>query len=147
MISPNFHVVLQNSASYSKEIKGRQEKKKRKNQKGKGAGKKERKGWKEGRQRKRKKLTCSLQFWVSPFKTGNDLCTRLTTFADILHKFEKFSLHNIENHVLASSFFRWYYNASEEKEMDGIDSTIIFQVHTVKADGVLHPLRTILQFQ
>lgn len=65
----------------------------------------------------------------------------------MLHGFEKFTLHNIENHVVASSFFRCYYNASEEKEMDGIDSTIIFPVLTVTADGVLHPLRTILQFQ
>lgn len=32
MISPNFHVVLQNSAFYSKEIKGRQEKKKKKSE-------------------------------------------------------------------------------------------------------------------
>lgn len=31
--------------------------------------------------------------------------------------------------------------------MDRIDSSIIFTVHTVKADGVLHPLRTILQLQ
>lgn len=83
---------------------------------------------------------------MSPFKTGNDPCTRLTT-SDILHGFEKFSLHNIENHVVASSFFRCYYNASEEKEMDGIDSTIIFPVLTVKADGVLNPLGAILQFQ
>lgn len=65
----------------------------------------------------------------------------------MLHEFEKFSLHNIENHVVASSFFRCYYNASEEKEMDGIDSTTIFPVLTVTADGFLHPLRTILQFQ
>lgn len=104
-------------------------------------GRRKGKGWRE-RQR-----TYNLQFLVSPFKAGNDPCTRLTTFADILHGFEKFSLHNIENHVLASSFFRCYYNASEEKEMDGIDSTTIFPVHTVKADGVLHPLRAIPQFQ
>lgn len=31
--------------------------------------------------------------------------------------------------------------------MDGIDSTIIFPVLTEKAGGVLHLLRTILQFQ
>lgn len=64
----------------------------------------------------------------------------------MLHGFEKFSLHNIEKRVVASSSFICYYNASEEKEIDGIDSTIIFPVLTVTADGVLHPLRTILQF-
>lgn len=31
--------------------------------------------------------------------------------------------------------------------MDSAGSTIFFPFHTVKADGVLHPLRTILQFQ
>lgn len=34
-----------------------------------------------------------------------------------------------------------------EGKEDDEDSTIIFPVRTVKADGVLHPLRTILQFQ
>lgn len=139
----------ENSASYCKEIKRRKEEKKI-NEKSKGAGKKESKEEREkerGRKWERKKLTYNLQFWVSPFKTGNDPCTRLTTSPDILHGFEKFSLHNIENHVVASSFFRYYYNASEEKEMDGIDSTIIFPVLTEKAGGVLHLLRTILQFQ
>ena len=47
----DFYVVLQSSASYCKEIKGSKEKKKI-NEKGKGAGKKERKGWR-GRERER----------------------------------------------------------------------------------------------